>query len=130
MSGLEIKNDSNPDGTIEIQHVGLRPGEKLFEELLIGDNVEGTSHPLIMRAQEKSIPWDQLEHFLQELEQACDTFNYTEIRTLLMKIVAEYQPQCGIEDFIWQATEGKTVDHLATSAQEDGAEKRKLRLLS
>ena len=130
LSGLEIKNDSNPDGTIEIQHVGLRPGEKLFEELLIGDNVEGTSHPLIMRAQEKSIPWDQLEHFLQELEQACDTFNYTEIRTLLMKIVAEYQPQCGIEDFIWQATEGKTVDHLATSAQEDGAEKRKLRLLS
>ncbi|MFZ6692571.1 polysaccharide biosynthesis protein [Undibacterium sp. SXout20W] len=104
LSGLEVKTDATPDGTIEIQHVGLRPGEKLFEELLIGDNVEGTSHPLIMRAQENEIPWNTLEHFLEELRQACDTFNYTEIRTLLLKIVAEYQPQCGIEDLIWQAT--------------------------
>ena len=104
LSGLEVKTDATPDGTIEIQHVGLRPGEKLFEELLIGDNVEGTSHPLIMRAQENEIPWNTLEHFLEELRQACDTFNYAEIRTLLLKIVAEYQPQCGIEDLIWQAT--------------------------
>ncbi|MFZ6754619.1 polysaccharide biosynthesis protein [Undibacterium sp. Dicai25W] len=109
LSGLEVKSETTPDGTIEIQHVGLRPGEKLFEELLIGDNVEGTTHPLIMRAQENEIPWDNLNNFLQELETACNDFNYAEIRALLMKIVAEYQPQCGIEDLIWQATEGSTM---------------------
>src|SRR5450830_1393570 len=125
LSGLEIKSDACPDGTIDIEHVGLRPGEKLYEELLIGDNVEGTSHPLIMRAQENKIPWDRLQHFLEELEQACDAFNYAEIRALLMKIVAEYQPQCGIEDFIWQATEGNK----ATSVDVGGTEGRKLRLL-
>ncbi|MBC3860951.1 polysaccharide biosynthesis protein [Undibacterium jejuense] len=109
LSGLEVKSETTPDGTIEIQHVGLRPGEKLFEELLIGDNVEGTTHPLIMRAQENEIPWDKLNNFLQELETACNDFNYAEIRALLMKIVAEYQPQCGIEDLIWQATQGSTM---------------------
>ncbi|MFZ6779217.1 polysaccharide biosynthesis protein [Undibacterium sp. Ji83W] len=103
LSGLEVKSESTPDGTIEIQHVGLRPGEKLYEELLIGDNVEGTSHPLIMRAQENELPWDQLNALLQELNTACTAFDYAQIRALLLQIVAEYEPQCGIEDLIWQA---------------------------
>ncbi|MFZ6863546.1 polysaccharide biosynthesis protein [Undibacterium sp. Ji67W] len=126
LSGLEVKSEATPDGTIEIQHVGLRPGEKLFEELLIGDNVEGTTHPLIMRAQENEIPSDVLNNFLQELETACNTFNHTEIRALLMKIVAEYQPQCGIEDLIWQATEGGAMKN----DQSPVAESKNLRLLS
>jgi FlaA1/EpsC-like NDP-sugar epimerase len=104
LSGLEVKSETTPQGTIEIQHVGLRPGEKLYEELLIGDNVEGTSHPLIMRAQENEIPWEQLSLALTALEQACTAFDYEQIRTLLLKTVAEYQPQCGIEDLIWQAS--------------------------
>ncbi|MBI3728814.1 MAG: polysaccharide biosynthesis protein [Burkholderiales bacterium] len=103
LSGLEVKSETTPDGTIEIQHVGLRPGEKLYEELLIGDNVEGTSHPLIMRAQENELPWDQLNALLQELNTACTAFDYAQIRALLLQIVAEYEPQCGIEDLIWQA---------------------------
>jgi len=103
LSGLEVKSEATPDGTIEIQHVGLRPGEKLYEELLIGDNVEGTSHPLIMRAQESELPWDQLNALLQELNTACTAFDYAQIRALLLQIVAEYEPQCGIEDLIWQA---------------------------
>lgn len=103
LSGLEVKSEATPDGTIEIQHVGLRPGEKLYEELLIGDNVEGTSHPLIMRAQENELPWDQLNTLLQELNAACTAFDYAQIRALLLQIVAEYEPQCGIEDLIWQA---------------------------
>ncbi|MFZ6815381.1 polysaccharide biosynthesis protein [Undibacterium sp. Rencai35W] len=103
LSGLEVKCDATPDGTIEIHHVGLRPGEKLYEELLIGDNVERTTHPLIMRAQEKEIPWPELHVLLQQLDIACTEFNYEEVRTLLLKIVAEYEPQCGIEDFLWQA---------------------------
>jgi FlaA1/EpsC-like NDP-sugar epimerase len=103
LSGLEIKNDATPDGAIDIQHVGLRPGEKLYEELLIGVNVEGTEHPLIMRAQESEIAWEVLEALLKKLECACARFDYEEIRSLLLHIVAEYAPQCGIEDFIWRA---------------------------
>ncbi|MFZ6746157.1 polysaccharide biosynthesis protein [Undibacterium sp. JH2W] len=110
LSGLEVKSETTPDGTIEIQHVGLRPGEKLYEELLIGDNVEGTSHPLIMRAQENELPWDQLNTLLQELNAACAAFDYAQIRALLLQIVAEYEPQCGIEDLIWQAQQTGSED--------------------
>lgn len=102
LSGLEIKSESAPDGTIELHHVGLRPGEKLYEELLIGANVEGTDHPLIMRAQEAEIPWAELLGLLVELEGACNRFDYEEVRALLLKLVIEYSPQCGIEDFIWR----------------------------
>jgi FlaA1/EpsC-like NDP-sugar epimerase len=103
LSGLEIKSDVTPDGTIEIHHVGLRPGEKLYEELLIGANVEGTDHPLIMRAQEAEIPWVVLQDLLGKMEDACHRFDYEQVRELLLQAVAEYMPQCGIEDFIWCA---------------------------
>lgn len=114
LSGLEVKSEATPDGTIEIQHVGLRPGEKLYEELLIGDNVEGTSHPLIMRAQESELPWDQLNALLQDLHAACTAFDYAQIRALLLQIVAEYEPQCGIEDLIWQAQQTGSENQTAT----------------
>jgi FlaA1/EpsC-like NDP-sugar epimerase len=103
LSGLEVLSNLTPDGTIEINHVGLRPGEKLYEELLIGENVEGTEHPLIMRAQEVEIPWAILENLLNKLDDACSRFAYEEVRELLLLTVAEYSPQCGIEDFIWRA---------------------------
>jgi FlaA1/EpsC-like NDP-sugar epimerase len=103
LSGLEVLSDLTPEGTIEINHVGLRPGEKLYEELLIGENVEGTEHPLIMRAQEVEIPWAILEDLLSKLKDACARFSHEEVRELLLRTVAEYSPQCGIEDFIWRA---------------------------
>lgn len=102
LSGLEVQGDSDSDDAIEIQHVGLRPGEKLYEELLIGSNVEGTQHPLIMRAQETEIPWNDLQKLLVALDSACEQFDYEKVRALLLEVVAEYAPQCGIEDFIWQ----------------------------
>jgi FlaA1/EpsC-like NDP-sugar epimerase len=102
LSGLEVKTETTPEGTIEIHHVGLRPGEKLYEELLIGDNVERTSHPLIMRAQEAEIPWERLQVLLRQLQAACDGYHFEQIRALLLETVAEYDPQCGIEDFLWQ----------------------------
>ena len=101
LSGLALKSESDDRGAIEIQLVGLRPGEKLFEELLIGDNVDGTEHPLIMRAEESMIAWPVLQSRLEKLEQACKNFNYEEVRMLLLELVREYQPQCGIEDMIW-----------------------------
>lgn len=101
LSGMEVKTEQTPEGTIEIQHVGLRPGEKLYEELLIGENVEGTEHPLIMRAQEAEIAWPQLEALLNEMRTACDQFDHEAVRAILLRAVAEYAPQCGIEDLIW-----------------------------
>lgn len=101
LSGMEVKTEQTPDGEIEIHHVGLRPGEKLYEELLIGENVEGTEHPLIMRAQEAEIAWPQLEQLLNEMRSACDQFDHEGVRALLLRAVAEYAPQCGIEDLIW-----------------------------
>lgn len=102
LSGMEIKSEATPDGTIDIHHIGLRPGEKLYEELLIGENVEGTEHPLIMRAQEAEIPWEALQGILAQMESACSRFDYEEVRALLLSTVIEYDPQCGIEDFIWR----------------------------
>ncbi|MNR77923.1 UDP-N-acetyl-alpha-D-glucosamine C6 dehydratase [compost metagenome] len=102
LSGLEVQGNGDSADAIEILHVGLRPGEKLYEELLIGSNVEGTQHPLIMRAQETEIPWHELQHLLLALETACEEFDYEKVRALLLQVVAEYAPQCGIEDFLWQ----------------------------
>lgn len=109
LSGLEVKAEL-PDHGIEITHVGLRPGEKLYEELLIGSNVEGTEHPLIMRAQEAEIPWPQLAQTLRKLEDACARFAHEEVRSLLLLCVEEYMPQGQIEDFIWQAKKQDLLD--------------------
>lgn len=101
LSGLTLQSESYNEKAIEIQHVGLRPGEKLFEELLIGDNVDGTEHPLILRAQESMLTWPALQVMLEKLDTACREFNHEEVRKWLLEIVKEYQPQCGIEDMIY-----------------------------
>jgi FlaA1/EpsC-like NDP-sugar epimerase len=102
LSGLEVAGETDAADAIEIQHVGLRPGEKLYEELLIGSNVEGTQHPLIMRAQETELHWNTLQMLLKALEEACDRFDYVEIRALLLQAVVEYAPQGDIEDLLWR----------------------------
>jgi FlaA1/EpsC-like NDP-sugar epimerase len=106
LSGLEVKSETTPHGTIEIRQIGLRPGEKLYEELLIGANAQGTGHPLILRAQEAELPWSALSAALDRLAQACERFAMDEVRELLLQTVAEYAPQCGIEDFLWTAGQG------------------------
>jgi FlaA1/EpsC-like NDP-sugar epimerase len=102
LSGLEVRGESDAPDAIEIQHVGLRPGEKLYEELLIGGNVEGTQHPLILRAQEVELPWATLQSLLSDLEKACDDLEYEAVRRLLSQAVQEYSPKGSIEDLIWQ----------------------------
>lgn len=103
LSGLEVRDAKNPEGGISIEIVGLRPGEKLYEELLIGDNVEGTSHPLIMRAYEHEVPWSNLVAGLRDLEVACHAFDYDHVLDLLEKMVKEYVPAThNSEELIWR----------------------------
>lgn len=102
LSGLEIKDAEHPDGDIEISYTGLRPGEKLYEELLIGDNASKTAHARIMRAQEHIIPWSELEKMLAALELATKNDNFGQIREILTDAVAGFIPQCEIEDLLWK----------------------------
>jgi len=104
LSGLQVKNSDHPDGDIEIEFTGLRPGEKLFEELLIGDNVLPTDHPMIMRAEEEMIPWDELKVSLENLEAAVDGYDYKRIRQVLEEMVPEFSPQCEIMDLLYNST--------------------------
>ncbi len=101
LSGLTIRNEANPNGDIAIQFTGLRAGEKLYEELLIGDNVTGTEHPMIMRAHEDLLPWEEIRQLLQKLEKAARENDYATIRALLLKYVSGYKPQCDIVDLLY-----------------------------
>ena len=101
LMGLSIRSDENPDGDIEIEYVGLRPAEKLYEELLIGSNVTGTEHPRIMRAKEDFIPMANLKALLDGLQEAHVSFDYDRANQLLDEAVREYSPSQGIDDLIW-----------------------------
>ena len=105
LSGLEVRNESNPNGEIEIKITGLRPGEKLFEELLIGDNVSKTKHPMIMRAKEEMLSWDELSVILNSLEGAVADSNQKVLQSLLIQIVPGFKPQCGISDLLYKNVE-------------------------
>ena len=102
LSGLRLKDENHPDGDIEIKITGLRPGEKLYEELLIGDEVQKTTHPRIMTASEVMLPWDKLHDILSRMESACRKMNQTELRALLLEAPAGFNPKDEICDLVWQ----------------------------
>jgi FlaA1/EpsC-like NDP-sugar epimerase len=87
-----VRDDYNPDGDIAIEEIGLRPGEKLFEELLIGENPMPTKHPLIMQAMEGHIRWQELSAALDMLEAHVQNGDRDEAIGLLRDLVPEYQP--------------------------------------
>jgi FlaA1/EpsC-like NDP-sugar epimerase len=101
LAGYTVRDDQSPDGDIEIRFTGLRPAEKLFEELLIGKNVTGTEHPRILRAMEHSLSWDQIKHVLDELAQCSLRFDCERAREILMRAVPEYQPTDRVQDHVW-----------------------------
>lgn len=103
LSGLTVRSEKHPEGDISIAFTGLRPGEKLYEELLVGDNVVGTNHPMIMRAEERFLEWTRLNHLLDSLNRACRNFAYESVRALLLEAVDGYKPQCDWVDPIWLA---------------------------
>jgi FlaA1/EpsC-like NDP-sugar epimerase len=105
LSGMNVKDKVNPDGDIEIEYTGLRPGEKLFEELLIGDDVTQTDHRRIMSAHESMLTWETLENLLIRLDDACHNFSHETIRRLLLEAPTGFVPKDGICDLVWQAKE-------------------------
>lgn len=100
LSGLSIRSERNPQGDIAIEFSGLRPGEKLYEELLIGDNVVPTRHPMIMSAHEDFLPWDTLKEKLESLLDAVTEDDYLRVRQMLLELVAGYTPEGEIVDWI------------------------------
>ncbi len=101
LSGLTVKDEQHPDGDIAIEISGLRPGEKLYEELLIGDNPKPTQHPRIMKAHEDFIPWAEFEPKLSALELALNVNDVGVIRLMLQQLVAGYSPSDDIVDWVY-----------------------------
>jgi FlaA1/EpsC-like NDP-sugar epimerase len=124
LMGLTVRTADNPEGDIEIEYTGLRTAEKLFEELLIGTNVTGTDHPMILRAMEHRLPWMRMQQLLNDLLVALSSFDCHRALALLTEAVAEYNGQ-GIEisDYVW--TRKQVLPHLSDAKIADFAAKRR-----
>jgi len=109
LSGLTIKDEHNPDGDIEIEITGLRPGEKLYEELLIGDNPKPTSHSRIMKAHEEFISWSELEDKLKALEMVLNVNDVGVIRLMMERLVSGYTPSDEIVDWVYLEQEAEAL---------------------
>lgn len=108
LSGLTERDEEHPQGDIGIEFTGLRPGEKLFEELLIGEQVSGTDHARILRAEEKALSWERTEEVLRELQEASDRFACDRLRELLLEAPTGYVPEHeNIYDDAWSAKQRK-----------------------
>lgn len=101
LMGLEIKSAEQPDGDIEIQFTGLRPGEKLYEELLIADKPSETAHQRIFKARELSLAWDEVKVFLEEADLACHEFDCERVHELLKRAPLGYAPSDSLGDAVW-----------------------------
>ncbi|WP_090273107.1 polysaccharide biosynthesis protein [Halopseudomonas litoralis] len=102
LSGLTVRDEINTNGDIGITFSGLRPGEKLYEELLIGDNPEATAHSKIHRANEVHLPWAALLPVLDALRQAVRDDDYNQVRETLLSTVQGYAPSNGIVDLLYE----------------------------
>jgi len=109
LSGLTVRDEQRPDGDIELSVTGLRPGEKLYEELLIGDNPKPTQHPRIMKAQEQFLSWPELESKLNALSLAMSVNDVALIRGLLKQLVSGYEPSGEVVDWVHLAQERESV---------------------
>jgi len=101
LMGLEEKTEDNPNGDIGIIYTGLRPGEKLYEELLIGDDPQGTAHPRILMAREVSLEWGEVENLLGKFAKASQTFDCASVIELLKEARTGYSPNGEMADLVW-----------------------------
>ncbi|MGJ8689468.1 MAG: polysaccharide biosynthesis protein [Gammaproteobacteria bacterium] len=102
LMGYDVKDENSYKGDIAIEYTGLRPGEKLYEELLIGESVTGTEHPKIMRAEEEALSLEEIEALLARLQIACKRLDLNQIREILMTAVDGFEPKEGPTDPLWQ----------------------------
>ena len=123
LMGLTVRDAGNPDGDIEIEYTGLRTAEKLFEELLIGTNVTGTDHPMILRAIEHHLPWTRMQQILNEQLVALASFDCHRALALLTESVAEYLAEVDIRDYVW--TRKAVLPHAPAAKVADFAAKRR-----
>jgi len=101
LMGYDIKDENSYRGDIAIEYTGLRPGEKLHEELMIGESVTGTEHPKIVRAEEETLSWEVLQRLLDRLRKACSQIDLQEIKTVLMEAVDGFEPKEEVSDPLW-----------------------------
>ncbi|MFT5592917.1 MAG: FlaA1/EpsC-like NDP-sugar epimerase [Oceanicoccus sp.] len=104
LSGLTEKTHTTPNGDIAIEFSGLRPGEKLYEELLVGDNVEGSDHPRIMTANEVHLSWPETHNLLNRLDRACHDFKVEDVINLLLEAPASFNKQGHNPDWVFNQT--------------------------
>jgi FlaA1/EpsC-like NDP-sugar epimerase len=124
LMGLTVRDADNPDGDIEIEYTGLRTAEKLFEELLIGTNVTGTDHPMILRAMEHRLPWMRMQQILNDLLVALASFDCHRALGILAESVAEYNGHSAeIRDHVWMRKHA--VAHASDTKIADFAAKRR-----
>jgi FlaA1/EpsC-like NDP-sugar epimerase len=109
LSGLSVLDSANPEGDIAIEVTSLRPGEKLYEELLIGANPMPTTHPRIMRAQEEFLPWPQLSEEMRLLIDSLNANDIPALRSLLKALVHGYQPENAVVDWVHLAKNGGKI---------------------
>ena len=102
LSGMELKDEDNPEGDVEIIFTGLRPGEKLYEELLIGDNVSATEHSQIFRAEEDFLAARDLEIHYKSMQEAEKKGDVVALRNILKKVVSGFVPSEDIVDIVYQ----------------------------
>ena len=112
LSGLTVRSQANPKGDIEIKTTGLRPGEKLYEELLIGNDPQPTPHPRIMKAREEAMPWGTLEPTLDQMAQILQAHDIPALKQLLQTVVVGYEPAADVVDWVWGEQAARGIDRL------------------
>lgn len=117
LMGLEQKTEANPEGDIEILYTGLRPGEKLYEELLIADDPLPTNHPRIMKGREISLPWPEVEQILTQIDQYSHLFDCYSVRNVLLNAPLGYNPTDQINDLVWNLSQNEFDDESGVSAE-------------
>ena len=120
LMGYEVKDENSYRGDIAIEYTGLRPGEKLYEELLIGESVTGTEHPKIMRAEEDTLSWSMLEKLLSRLEQACLRSDLQDVREALIEAVDGFEPKEEASDPLWEINQVQSSESSQQVAEEAG----------